>query len=222
MIKSHPSVHRRRVVKQPLVSCDNRCSARYALCMNTMASSPAHDRFDDAASAPRRLLCFILVMFGLAALMLTGCSSYRAPTLSVTEAALADRTEQGTVVKFTINASHDNADVVPLREAHYTLELNGQRVFSGVRSAQCTLSRFGSQQFVIPAAVPAASLGVLSGAVVSYRLSGTLTYITPGAFAEVLFDTGVSRPSVGFSQQGTLDLSTLKAPGTKIGMVGSK
>ncbi|MBC7772830.1 MAG: LEA type 2 family protein [Pyrinomonadaceae bacterium] len=123
-------------------------------------------------------------------------------------------------MRFTVNASHDNDKVLPLREAHYALEVNGQRVFSGIRSAQCTLSRFGSQQFTIPAAVPAASLTGLSGDVVSYRLSGTLTYITPGALAELLFDTGVSRPSVGFSHQGTLDLSTLMSPGAKIGMAG--
>jgi hypothetical protein len=162
------------------------------------------------------------IALGLATLVLAGCSSYRAPTLTVTDAALAERNEEGTVVKFTINAAHDNDNPLPLREARYVLELNGKQVFSGVRSAQCTLSRFGSQQFIIPAVVPAAQLAELTGENVSFHISGTLTYITPGAFAELLFDTGVSRPSVGFSDQGTLDMSAIMTPGTKVGMIGKK
>lgn len=181
--------------------------------MNTTALIPA---------ASTRAQRFALVFLAAAALALAGCSGYRAPTLSVTGGGVAERTEQGVVVSFTVNASHDNGDVLPLREARYTLELNGATVFSGVRSAQCTLSRFGSQQFTIPAAVPAASLAGLSGGSVSYRLSGSLSYVTPGALAELLYDTGVSRPTVGFSQQGTLDLTASPEPVTKVGLFGSR
>jgi hypothetical protein len=47
----------------------------------------------------------------------------------------------------------------------------------------------------------------IGGRAVPYRLSGTLQYITPGALAELLFDTGVSQPDVSFVQSGTIDLT---------------
>jgi hypothetical protein len=47
---------------------------------------------------------------------------------------------------------------------------------------------------------------------VKYRLSGNVQYVTPGAFAEVLFDTGVRRPKTAFVQEGTIDLSAAPSP----------
>jgi len=202
-------------------SRDSVGTARYADGMKTPGPTVARRCTRPRTVMYRRRHLFIIVLIGMTGLAPIGCSSYRAPTVAVSDASLATQSEEGAVVKFTMNASHDNADVLPLREARYTLELNGRQVFTGVRSAQCTLSRFGSQQFTIPAAVPTAMLTGLSGANVPYRLSGTLTYVTPGAFAELLFDTGVSRPSVGFSQQGTLDLSSLLIHGAKVGMTAT-
>ena len=43
-------------------------------------------------------------------------------------------------------------------------------------------------------------------------IEGTLAYATPGQIAEVLFDLRVRRPSVRFSESGTVDLGTGAPP----------
>ncbi|MFM7480632.1 MAG: hypothetical protein ACKO4V_05825 [Planctomycetota bacterium] len=46
----------------------------------------------------------------------------------------------------------------------------------------------------------------------SWRASGSLTYLLPGQLAETLFDLGVSRPDVGFSGSGTSAAPGAEAP----------
>lgn len=137
--------------------------------------------------------------------------------MQVLDARVIERTADGAVVQFTIEARNGNNNPLPLREATYSLDLNGQTVFTGIRSAECTLRQSGVQQFVLPAAVKASSLASMGGAV-RYRLAGSLTYVTPGAFAELLFDSGVARPSAGFSGEGEIDLpEAATPPSTTIG-----
>jgi hypothetical protein len=139
-----------------------------------------------------------------------GCSSYAPPAMTVTDARVTDRTDEGVAVAFVLDATNSNDDALPLRETTYSLELDGQSVFKGIRSAEATLRRRGTQQVVLPAGIPHALLP--AGGTVHYRLSGSIEYITPGAFAEVLFDTGVRRPDASFSQEGTIDLSAAPSP----------
>lgn len=141
--------------------------------------------------------------------MLTGCSSYTAPTLHVADARLTDRTEHGVALAFVMEATNDNPEPLPLRRAAYSLELDGKRVFHGVRSAEATLRQNGTHRIVLPAGVAASEA---PAGVVRYRLSGDVQYVTPGAFAEVLFDTGVRRPRTAFVQEGTIDLSAAPSP----------
>jgi hypothetical protein len=143
----------------------------------------------------------VLVLFALAG----GCS-YQPPKLQVVDAAVTSRTSEGFVVSFTLDASNANEEALPLREVRYTLELDGKQVFSGNRSAEATLRRLGTQRLSLPAAVPIQPDQPAPTGVVPYTLRGSLTYVTPGALAEVLFDTGVRQPKVTFRQQGTVDL----------------
>jgi hypothetical protein len=136
-----------------------------------------------------------------------GCSTYDDPTLSVAAAQVTERSPEGIVISFTVDASNPNPDALPLRGATYSLEIEGRTVFSATRSAEATLRRLGTQRIVLPAAIPASTMaGLANSGLVTYRLSGTLQYITPGALAELLFDTGVRQPDVSFSQTGQLDL----------------
>jgi hypothetical protein len=125
--------------------------------------------------------------------------------MTVADARVTERSDEGMAVVFTLDAANANQEAVPLREATYSLELEGKPVFRGVRSAEATLRSRGTQQFALPAAFPLSMLPA-SGAV-RYRLSGSIEYITPGAFAEVLFDTGVRRPDASFVEEGVIDLS---------------
>lgn len=144
------------------------------------------------------------------ALVGAGCESYRSPELSVVDARAVERTEAGTGLRFTLDATNENDVALPLREVTYTLDVDGRRVFSATRSPEATLRRQGTQQFVLPAVIP--TEGGSGGGGGRYRLAGTLTYVTPGQIAELLFDTGVSVPSVGFSFEGEVPTGIQPAP----------
>jgi hypothetical protein len=157
---------------------------------------------------------WLLISICVWAANLGACSSYRAPALSVAAARVTDSSPEGLALAFTIDAENSNTEALPLREVRYSLDLEGKRVFSGVRSAESTLRRLGTQQLTLPAAVPTSALTRLAASgPVSYRLRATITYITPGALAEVLFDTGFRRPKVSFSSTGTIDLAPRPTPG---------
>lgn len=147
---------------------------------------------------PHHLLALLLV--GLAG---AGCNSTQQPRLHVVDARIGEQTSDGVVIEFTLEGENANAVELPLREVTYALEVDGRRVFSGQRSAEATLRRLGSQRFLLPAVVPAAEVqGTLEGS--SYRVSGSAVYLAPGAIPELLFDTGLSRPTVSFAGRGEL------------------
>lgn len=145
----------------------------------------------------------------LAAAGLAGCS-YTAPTLKVTDAKVADRTDQGFVVIIALEAENRNQVELPLREVWYSVKLEGGETFNGVRSPEASLRRLGTQKIIIPAAFSLPPGATPPSGAVRCEVSGNLGYITPGEFAQVLFDTGVRRPSVSFHGDATVDLN---APG---------
>lgn len=140
-------------------------------------------------------------------LLLGGCTVYKAPKFTVINAAATQRTGEGVAMLFTLDAQNENDVGLPLRDVEYTVELDGQRVFSGTRSAEATLRRLGTQQVMLPAVMRLSPGATPPAAPSRYRISGTVTYVTPGQIAEILFDTGVRVPKVGFSGSGELDFS---------------
>lgn len=138
---------------------------------------------------------------------LSACAGPRQPSFRVAEVRAGERTDQGVAMTFVLDAENDNDVALPLRDVEYTVELDGQRAFSGTRSAEATLRRLGTQQVVLPAVVRTGDGGAIrTSGRVPYRISGTVTYVTPGQIAEILFDSGVRVPSVGFSGTGEVDL----------------
>jgi LEA14-like dessication related protein len=137
-------------------------------------------------------------------LLLTACSSYSAPKLSLAEAKVTERTDQGLVLQFTLNGENSNEVPLPLRQARYSVYLDGKKVFTGYRSPEATLRRFGVQPLQLPAAF---SLAQAPQGLSHFRIEGELSYVTPGEIAQILFDASVRRPTVGFSAQGTVDLN---------------
>lgn len=133
-----------------------------------------------------------------------GCSSYDAPTLTVSSVVLADRSDEAVVLDVTLDAGNSNAVELPLETVEYTVLVDGRVVFEGTRSAEATLRREGTQQIVLPVAIRLSPDVPLSGEY-PYRIRGKLTYVTPGEIAQLLFDAGVRRPKVAFSQRGTVD-----------------
>ena len=143
-------------------------------------------------------------VFGFVALgVLGGCSTYSAPGLRVSQVRVAERTEAGVVLDFALEATNRNEVELPLREVRYSVSLDGKEVFRGVRSPEASLRRLGTQTIHVPAVVPAADAGARTA---RYVLAGELGYITPGQFAQVLFDIKVRRPNVAFREEGDVEL----------------
>lgn len=137
------------------------------------------------------------------ALACGGCSSYSDPSIKVLNARAGERSAEGVVLNFVVEGSNPNDVALPLRSVQYSVFVNEQRVFDGVRSPEATLRRFGTREIELPAAIPAAQAPSIDGTT-TYRIEGVLEYTTPGAFAELLFDNDLRRPKVTFSGRGTL------------------
>jgi hypothetical protein len=159
-------------------------------------------------SLPSTSLILPLILSTACALMSGGCgSSYAAPKLRVTNATVAERTDAGVVLDFTVEADNVNEEALPLREVRYDVYVDQRKVFSGYRSPEATLRRFGTQQVRLPAVIATGPGQTPPSGTASYRVVGTLVYFTPGSIAEILFENDLRKPSVSFSEDGQVDLS---------------
>ena len=143
---------------------------------------------------------FIALSGLLGTLALTGCSGAQSPRLTVTGASIKERTDTAAVIAFTIDAENPNGDALPLQDVTYTVRRGGKEVFSGTRSAEAVIRRFGRQEFQLPASFLAAAGEDVAG---EYEISGTVLYFAPGALSETLFDQSIVKPDVSFSGRAT-------------------
>lgn len=149
------------------------------------------------------LICVIASLLG-------ACQSHPAPRFDVADVAITEQTAEGMVVTFLVRAENRGDEALPLRTVRYALSVNGRQAFSGQRNAEATVRRQGSQEFRLPVALTLGERGDLPAAPtgqVPYALSGTVEYELPGSIAEVLFDSGIRRPTASFSETGQLDFS---------------
>jgi hypothetical protein len=144
------------------------------------------------------------VLAGSLLVGLAGCSSYTDPTLRVAGAGVADEGPGALVLDVTIAAQNRNHVELPLREIEYTVSIDGREVFRGVRSPEATLRRLGEQTFTVPAVL--VYDGPRPVGPHEFEIEGEVRYITPGELAQALFDTGVRRPTVRFSDRGRVEL----------------
>jgi hypothetical protein len=149
------------------------------------------------------------VVFAGAALALGGCSSYSDPTLRVAGAGVADEGPGALVLNVTIAAQNRNHVELPLREIDYSVSIDGREVFRAVRSPEATLRRLGEQTFTVPAVVTYS--GERPTGMHEFQIEASLKYVTPGELAQALFDTGVRRPTVRFSDRGRVEFGDGKA-----------
>ena len=156
----------------------------------------------------------ILTIFMLnAALVLAGCSSYQHPSVEVTGVRLGEVTDEAAALQFSVNMHNPNNEPLTLLEFEYGLHVDGRKVYEGKRAAETVLATRGSKQVTIPAIIrfdatePRWSPEAMPDEA-QFSLNGKLKYITPGKIAEVLFDLGVKRPTVQFSDEGRVRLAS--------------
>lgn len=167
----------------------------------------------DHASGHRRAFILPGVLLGSLGLVLGGCASTAAPRMSIEEVSVEEESAEAIVLLFSVRGENPNPFPLPLEEVTYRLELGGDRVFSGVRSAQITIPRSSSGLLELPVAFELSDFaGKLSDAE-PYRLTGQVRYRPDGTFPGVLFDAGVYRPTVSFAVRGSLDFSAMNSVG---------
>lgn len=132
------------------------------------------------------------------------CSGYQAPTFEAVGVREVERSDDQAVLAFRVEATNPNRDPMVLGPATYTLSIDGNDVFTGVRSPESTLHTYSSHVFELPAVVPA-NLTSTTGAI-TYQLRGSVIYKNPGALADVLFDAEVIVPEASLDLSGTIDL----------------
>lgn len=147
---------------------------------------------------------FVMMLGALWSVVMGGCTGATAPTFRVLDASLTSETEDGYVVTFTLEGENANGFELPLREVEYRLELEGEEVFTGRRSAEVTLPADSTGEVMLPVSV-AFEEGRGLPASMAYSLSGRVTYELPGAIAELLFDNRIRKPRVGFGERGVLE-----------------
>lgn len=141
-----------------------------------------------------------LLVFAVA---LAGCTGVTPPTFTVTDVRLTSETSEAIAFDLTIRGDNTNDEELPLENVSYSFSLDGVGSYRGKRNAQATLPAGGSQDFTIPIAIPVDAPPVPDGER-RYAFNGRVTYILPGAIAEILFDSGVRRPTAGVSESGRL------------------
>ncbi|MHC4081418.1 MAG: LEA type 2 family protein [Planctomycetota bacterium] len=143
----------------------------------------------------------------LGALLMSGCSGYRAPAIAVNEVALTEASEEAVALAFALDIRNPNDAALRLHEFRYTLSINGKQVYAGRRAPDATLSAAATQRITLPAVIPYHRLGWTVDtrpAKARYVMSGRLVYIVPSTIAQLLFDSGVRRPKSSFGRRGEL------------------
>ncbi|MGV6815118.1 MAG: LEA type 2 family protein [Phycisphaerales bacterium] len=138
--------------------------------------------------------------------MLGGCSKALSPTFTAVGVRELERNNDRSVIEFIIEAKNPNREPIPLKEIQYAVTIDGQEVFTGLRSPEVSLHTYATQTFTLPAVLPMNTVG--SAGEIQYRLNGSVEYIPPGRLAEVLFDAKLEVPEAPIDLSGTINLGS--------------
>ena len=146
-------------------------------------------------------LCAAWLCIVLTGLM-TGCSFQPPPDVSVRAARLIDDGGSAARCEIDLALSNPGAEPLELLTFEYDVMINGTNAYRGRRSAEATLSGAGERIITLPAVVDRSLLTGGDIGRVRWAIRGSLLYVTPGRIAELLLDSGVRKPTVGFSGDG--------------------
>jgi len=138
-------------------------------------------------------------------LVLGGCLGYRAPSVVVQEAVMTEESEEAVRFDIALDLENPNTEGLELVEFEYTVSVDGSSVYRGKRAAEATLSAGRGKRLTLPVVVRYDRAGWSRGArpaEAGWSVRGSMLYVTPGEIAEILLDTGVRKPRVGFSGSG--------------------
>jgi len=147
-----------------------------------------------------------LLPIACAALLgLTGCQgvtlTINKPKAEVEATRVTETSGQGARVVTRVSLSNPNRAVLPLIEAHYTVEVEGAGWFRFTEVPGKALPGQGEQTLELPAAF---ATGGDSLAGRPYTVRGWVSYRPPGEAESVFYQSGLPLPRASFRREGTL------------------
>jgi len=155
-----------------------------------------------------RRLSYPLAPVVAAAALTGGCSGLPSfqtgvnvedPSVRVGVLTVTEQTEQGVVFEVPVALANPNEVTVPLREADYTISIDGVGDYDFKGQALAAVPDGGAQVLMLRGALPTAA-DALAGR--GYRVRGRLEYRKPGELQRVLQQTGFPPPRVRFEGEG--------------------
>lgn len=137
---------------------------------------------------PRKHLALAL----LASTPLLGCSGGTAPRFDLVSVRTLERSDEGEVIALTVRGENPNDYEIDLRRADYRVLADGVEVFRAKQSAEIGLPRYGRVDMELLAAFPLEQAPAEGSTI---TIEGTVGYLTPGPFAETLYDNRLRQPS---------------------------
>ena len=153
------------------------------------------------------VLCrvFLIALLALA----TGCSSFKAPGIAVLDATLVESTAEANRFDVEIDLMNPNDEALEIREFSYSFTVTGGPAYTGRWSLGQTLAPGHRSQVTLPAVVV---LDPAAGTEPRWRIRGQVLYVSPGALAEILLDSGVRKPRARFRGEGTVRVAGVDTP----------
>lgn len=140
--------------------------------------------------------CTSRLLLSLAAAALAACTT--PPGIRVTGLDVVE--ESASTAEVAVRLEIRNPTAVPIRldTWNYTLQVNGQQMYSGQWVAAITVPPESRVLTAIPAVIPRDAESQTAG----WSVGGSIRYLEPTRFSQMLYDLGLNRPSTGFSGQG--------------------
>lgn len=165
----------------------------------------------------------LVIAATLISLLLGGCSGYQDPAVTSAGVTLTERSSEALTLRLAIDLHNPNNEPLKLLEFDYSVLIDGVDVYEGVRAAETTLAASGHKEVSIPAVVRYDTMKWMNETVIpksaTYQVRGSLRYLTPGGFAQALFDTGLRKPSASFGWSGTAELTVVEPATTRAAAV---
>ncbi len=138
-----------------------------------------------------------------------GCSRFRAPGIEVLDTTLVESKGDATRLDVRLDLTNSNDEPLELWEFSYSFAVAGGRPYVGRWAVGRTLPPAGGTQITLPVVV---RIAPDVGPEPSWTIRGTALYISPGALAELLFDSEVREPRARFAGGGNVSLVVTDTP----------
>jgi hypothetical protein len=158
----------------------------------------------------------IIVLFILAGLLCfsAGCSTTRAPKLDVIGMRAVAASDEAVQINIDVRLTNQNAEPLEIVHVDYSFAVDGHRVFRAHRATRTTLGSNASHTITIPAVITDAEARWSAAErpmSITGTVSGEFVYVSQTTLAEMLLDSGVRQPSVGFRGSDDIPFSASRS-----------